>query len=51
MSNSEIIVTIEPELLDFEMTRKALGSVGNSKPWQLLRAGFIPVVNSKRVLS
>jgi hypothetical protein len=43
MSDNEVIVTIEPELLDFVTTRNAvgnignIGNIGNSKPWQLLR--------------
>jgi hypothetical protein len=41
MSDNEVIVTIESGLLDFETTRKALGNVANSKPWQLPRAGLI----------
>jgi hypothetical protein len=35
MSDNEVIVTIEPELLDFETTHKAPGDVGNSKPSRL----------------
>jgi hypothetical protein len=41
MSDNEVIVTIESGLLDFETTRKALGNVASSKPWQLRRAGLI----------
>jgi hypothetical protein len=64
MSDNEVIVTIEPELLDFVTTRNAvgnIGNIGNSKPWQLLRhpgtsliaqnKGLVaPVVNRKRRL-
>jgi hypothetical protein len=61
MSDNEVIVTIEPELLDFVTTRKAVGDIGNSKPWQLLRhpgaalisqneGAVAPVVNGKRRL-
>jgi hypothetical protein len=35
MSDNEVIVTIEPALLDFETTHKAPGDVGNRKPSRL----------------
>jgi hypothetical protein len=41
MSDNEIIVSIEPELLDFETRHRALGNVDNCKPWQLPHGGLI----------